>query len=275
MEIFGYTLSSELVATLTSWGMKVIGGLAILVVGRMFAGAVRRMIRKALERGETDATLIPFLTSMAYYVLMVLVVLSAIAMVGFEVTSFIAVLGAAGLAVGLALQGTLANFASGVMLLTFRPFAVDDLVEAGGSTGVVKAIGLFSTTLYTLDNVVITVPNGTIFGDTVKNYTANDTRRIDLVIGVDYGDDIGTAMAAIKDVLSAEPRVLADPAPQVAVSELGDSSVNFVVRPWCKTEEYWDVRFDLTRALKERIEAAGCSFPFPQRDVHIYNEGAA
>jgi small conductance mechanosensitive channel len=189
---------------------------------------------------------------------------------GIGTASFVAVLGAAGLAIALAFQGTFSNFAAGIMLLTFRPFNVGDYVEVGGEAGIVREVGIFSCILTTLDNIEIQIPNSGIFGSTIKNYSANDMRRVDLVMGVSYDDDLGVAARTCMDTISADPRVLADPAPQVAVAELGDSSVNLVVRPWVNIDDYWDVKFDLTRALKENIEAAGCSIPYPQRDVHMH-----
>ena len=173
----------------------------------------------------------------------------------------------------LALQGTLSNFSAGVMLLIFRPFRVGDFVDAAGVAGSVKEIGVFTTTMASGDNVNIIVPNSAIFGATIKNFSTNDTRRNDLVIGVSYDDDLQVAADTIQRVLAADDRVLRDPAPTIAVSELGDSSVNFVVRPWCKKEDYWGLRFDLTRQLKEQLEAAGCSIPFPQQDVHMHQVG--
>jgi small conductance mechanosensitive channel len=193
---------------------------------------------------------------------------------GISTASFVAVLGAAGLAIALAFQGTFSNFAAGIMLLTFRPFGVGDYVEVGGSAGTVKEVGIFSCILNTPDNVEIRVPNSGIFGSTIKNFSANETRRIDLVMGVGYDDDLGVAARAIMDTIAADPRVLAEPAPVVAVNELADSSVNFVVRPWVKGEDYWTTRWDLTRALKENLEAAGCSIPYPQQDVHMHQIGA-
>jgi small conductance mechanosensitive channel len=174
--------------------------------------------------------------------------------------------------VGLALQGTLANFSAGVMLLVFRPFRVGDFVECAGTAGSVKEIGVFSTLLATPDNVAIVVPNAGIFGAVIKNYSANDTRRNDLVIGISYDDDIAKAVAVMQQVLSADERVLRDPEPVVAVAELGDSSVNLVVRPWCSSDDYWALRFDLTRRLKEALEESGCSIPYPQRDVHLQSQ---
>jgi len=266
--------TTEVLAGLTNlvsaWGLKVLGAFAVFVLGRIAAGWGRRLVRTLLERMNTDVTLIPFLASVTYYVILAMVVVAVLGMVGIQTASLLAVLGAAGLAVGLALQGTLSNVASGVMLLVFRPFQVGDYIDAGGTAGSVAAIGLFTTILNTPDNVRIIIPNSSIFGGTIKNFAANDTRRNDMVVGVSYGDDLETAVKTIRSVLEEDVRVLADPAPVVAVAELGDSSVNIVVRPWCKKEDYWTLRFDLTRTLKERIEAAGCSIPFPQRDVHLF-----
>jgi small conductance mechanosensitive channel len=180
------------------------------------------------------------------------------------------VLGTAGLAIGLAVQGTLANFSSGVMLLLFRPFRVGDYIDAAGVAGTVSEIGVFSTTLNTPDNVKIIVPNSGIFGATIKNFSANDTRRNDIVLGISYGDDISNAIAVVNTVLGKDPRVLSDPEPTVAVSELADSSVNLVVRPWCRKEDYWNLRSDLIRNFKEELERGGCSIPYPQHDVHVH-----
>jgi small conductance mechanosensitive channel len=272
----GVDLSSileDVGAMLSAYGLKILGAIALLIVGRMMAGLVRSWVRKALERSKLEPTLIPFITGMTYYALMIFVLVAVLGLFGIQTTSFIAVLGAAGLAVGLALQGTLSNFAAGVMLLVFRPFKAGDFIEAGGSAGSVITVGVFSTTLHSPDNVRIILPNSSIFGQVVKNYSANDTRRNDMVIGISYSDQIGLAIETIHKVLGADNRVLKDPEPVVAVSELGDSSVNIVVRPWCRKEDYWGLRFDLTRELKEQLEAAGCSIPFPQTDVHFHKVG--
>ncbi len=256
------------------WGLKVLGAVAVILIGRVVAGSLRSGARKALTRADFDPTLVPFLANLVFIAMMTFVLVSAAGLVGIPVTSFVAIIGAAGLAVALAFQGTLSNFSAGVMLLTFRPFKVGDLVDAGGVMGVVQEIGIFVTTIHTLDNVKIIVPNTSISGSTIKNFSALPTRRIDLVVGVGYGDDLNVAMKTINTVLSEESRILESPAPQVAVSEMADSSVNFVVRPWVNAEDYWDVRFGLTKELKERLEAAGCEIPFPQRDVHLYQENA-
>ncbi len=275
MEADPEVLTQTLVTFVSTWGLRVLGALALLAIGRIVAGVVRRSTRRALERGDVDPSLVPFLCSLVYYLTLAVVVLAVLNLFGIETASLIAILGAASLAVGLALQGTLSSFSAGVMLLVFRPFKVGDFVEVAGISGAVDEIGVFSTTLHTPDNVRIVVPNSKIYGDVLKNYSANDTRRNDIVLGVSYDDDLGRAIETVQRVLRDEPRVLDDPAPVVAVSELGDSSVNLVVRPWCKGADYWALRFDLLRRLKEEVEKAGCSIPFPQRDVHLHRAGSA
>ena len=261
------------VSQIAAWTPKVGGALAVLFVGWMLAGWAKRLVRNALTRASVDKMLVPFVAGMVHLLFIALVVIAAITTLGVSTTSFVAVLGAAGLAVALAFQSTFSNFAAGVMLLTFRPFTVGDVVEVGGSLGKVRQVGIFTCELATPDNIQISVPNSEIFGATIKNYSANDTRRVDLVVGVSYDDDLGVAARTCLDVLAADPRVLDEPESVVAVSEMADSSVNLVVRPWVKTEDYWNVRWDLTRALKENLEAAGCSIPFPQRDVHMHTVG--
>jgi small conductance mechanosensitive channel len=268
-------LATTVVELMSTWGLKVVGAVALLIVGRIVCGMLRRATRRALERGSVEASLIPFLANLVYYIALLVVFIAVLNLFGVQTASIIAVLGAASLAVGLAMQGTLSNFASGVMLLMFRPFRIGDYVEVAGTAGSVQEIGIFSTVLHTPDNVKITVPNSRIYGDTVKNYSANDKRRNDLVMSIAYDDDIPRAIQAIQDVLNDESRVLADPEPVVAVAELADSSVNLVVRPWCASGDYWPLRFDLTRRLKEALEAAGCTIPFPQRDVHLQQEDRA
>jgi small conductance mechanosensitive channel len=258
------------VSLVSTWGLKVIGAIAVLIIGRWIAGYVRSGVKKSLEKAKVDASLIPFVSSLVYYLVITVVVIAMLNLFGIETTSLIAIVGAAGLAVGLAMQGTLSNFAAGVMLLLFRPFRIGDYVEIGGTAGSVAEIGIFSSTLNTPDNVRITVPNASVYGQTIKNYSANENRRIDLVMGISYGDDIGTALETIRNVLGADSRVLKEPAPTIAVAELADSSVNLVVRPWCKGTDYWPLRFDLVRACKEQLEAGGCNIPFPQRDVHLF-----
>lgn len=265
-------LVESLISLLSVWGLRVVGAIAVLVVGRWIAVILRRAAVRGLERAKTDPILTPFLAGMVYYATIAVVLIAVLGLFGIETTSLVAVLGAAGLAIGLALQGTLSNFSSGVMLMVFRPFTKGDVVEVAGTKGSVQEIGIFTTVLNTPDNVRIIVPNSSIYGATITNYSAYDTRRNDLVVGVSYGDDLATAEGVTRRVLESDERVLADPPLQVAVSELGDSSVNFVVRPWCRSDDYWQLRFDLTRRLKEELEAAGCSIPFPQRDVHLIGD---
>lgn len=264
------TFWGAVVPLISTWGLRVLGALALLIIGRVIAGMLRKGVIAALERSKLDDTLIPFLSSLVYYLMLAFVVIGVLGIFGIPTASLVAVLGAAGLAVGLAMQGTLSSFAAGVMLLIFRPFRVGEYVEAAGIAGTVEAIDVFATTLNTPDNVKIIVSNAAVYGGTIKNYSANETRRNDLVIGVSYADDLGAAREAILRVVTSDPRVLQDPAPVAAVSELAESSVNFVVRPWCRKEDYWDLRFDLIRNLKQELEKAGCSIPFPQRDVRLH-----
>lgn len=260
---------------ITSWGLKVVGAIVLLIVGLLAARGIRGGLRRTLRRRQVDETLVPFLSGLVYYLILAFVIVSVLGLFGVQTGSIIAVLGAAAFAVGLALQGTLSNFAAGVMLLVFRPFKVGDYVDVSGTAGSVEAVGIFTTTLNTPDNVKIIVPNSSVFGQTIKNYAANDTRRNDMVVGISYDDDIGRALDVLHRVVSADERVLKDPEPTIAVSELGDSSVNIVVRPWCQRQDYWALRFDLTRKMKEELEAAGCTIPFPQRDVHMFPESGS
>ncbi len=268
------TLISLITTTVATWLPRIAGALAVLLVGWLMANWAKAIVRRTMARANVDETLVPFAASVVHVGLIALVGIAAISTLGVPVGSFVAVLGAAGLAVALAFQGTFSNFAAGVMLLTFRPFKPGDYVDIAGTAGTVKEIGIFTCLMATPDNVQILVPNSDVFGQTIKNYSANDTRRIDLVVGVGYDDDLGVAVRTCMDVITADARVLADPAPTVAVSELGDSSVNMVVRPWVNAGDYWATRWDLTRALKENLEAAGCSIPYPQRDVHLFQEAS-
>ena len=266
-------LLTQVSSIVGAYGLKVIGAILVLIIGRALARWARRAAQRGLERAQLDPTLVPFISGLVYTLAMVFVVVAVLGLFGIPTASFIAVLGAAGLAVGLAMQGTLSNFAAGVMLLIFRPFRVGDLVEVAGTLGVVKEIGIFATQINTLDNVRVVISNASVYGDKISNYTANAIRRVDLIVGVDYGDDLELVKRTILSVLVGHEKVLNDPAPQVEVVEMGDSSVNFVVRPWCATEDYWRVHFDVTQGCKERLEAAGCSIPFPQRDVHLFPQG--
>lgn len=253
-------------------GIKVATALAIFFVGKFIVRLVVSGISKVMQKQAIDKTLETFICNLVKTVLMVVVIIAAIGAIGVETTSFIAIFGAAGLAVGLALQGSLSNFASGVLIVLFRPYRVGDWIEAAGISGSVEQVQILTTILKTGDNKQIIVPNSQIMASIITNYSANDTRRVDMVIGVSYGDDIDRVRKTLEELLAAEDRILPDPAPTIAVSALADSSVNFVVRPWVNTSDYWGVMFDMTEAIKKRFDKEGISFPFPQQDVHLYNE---
>jgi small conductance mechanosensitive channel len=259
----------------TDWGIKVIVAIAIFVIGKYLARMLAKLLQKVLTRSDTDAILVKFLGNIAYGILLVAVILAAIDSLGVNVTSLMAILGAAGLAVGLALKDSLSNFASGVMIIIFRPFNIGDYITAGGSSGVVDEIGLFATLMHSGDNQRIIVPNSAIFSGTIINTSALPTRRIDLVIGIGYDDNIGQARDIITGILESDERIMKDPAPAVNVAELGDSSVNLNVRPWVKAEDYWSVRPDLLENIKLQLDAAGISIPYPQQDVHMHEAKSA
>lgn len=268
----------ELMETVVQWllqdginiGKAILMALIIFVVGRWIAGAIKNKLRSTMEKRNVDPALISFGTSIIYYVLMIAVVLAAVQQVGFQTTSLVAVLGAAGLAVGLALQGSLSNFASGVLIIMFRPFKIGDFIDAGGQAGVVQEIGVLVTVMKTPDNRKIIQPNSAIMSGAIVNVTANDTRRVDMTVGVSYTDDLDKVQNIITEILNADSRVLQDPAPQVVVAELADSSVNFNVRPWCATGDYWGVYFDFQKNIKQRLDQEGVSIPFPQQDVYMH-----
>ncbi len=246
----------------------------IFLIGRWVAKSITSVIGKFATRASVDETLVKFLKNIVYAALMVIVIMAALDRLGVPTTSFAAILAAAGFAIGMALQGSLGNFASGVMLIIFKPFKVGDFVEAGGSTGVVEEIHIFNTLMRTGDNVQIIVPNGAVTGGTITNFSAKDTRRIDLVFGCGYGDDLKAVKQFLLATLEADERVLQDPEPLVAVAELGDSSVNFVVRPWVKSEDYWATRWDLIESIKVGFDERGYNIPYPTRDVHVINDAA-
>ncbi len=256
-------LSTAIVA----WGGRLLAALLILLIGWWLARRASNAIRGVTMRGGADPLLGNFLRNMVFAVLLTLVVVGALDRVGVPTTSLLAALGAAGLAVGLALQGSLSNLAAGVMLMIVRPFRVGEYVEVAGVAGTVKTVGLMQTVLHSPDNRQITVPNGKILGDAIVNYNALHTRRLDLVIGIGYGDDIGKAIGIANAALAADKRVLEDPAPVVAVLELGDSSVNIAIRPWVAASDYWGLKFDLQREIKQQFDANGITIPFPQREV--------
>ena len=227
-------------------------------------------VKKMMAKGNVDETLISFVGNLTYIALLAFVIIAALNQLGIQTTSFIAVIGAAGLAIGLALQGSLANFAAGVLMIIFRPFKAGDYIEGAGVAGTVEQVQIFATQLKTPDNKTIIVPNAKMMGDNITNYSAKDTRRVDMVIGVGYGDDLKKVREVLEDILAKDDRILEDPAPTIGVLELGDNSVNFAVRPWVKTEDYWGAYFDFTETVKRRFDEEGISIPYPQRDVHLY-----
>ena len=264
--------SAELVPMLVGWGAKIVLALVIYVVGKWVAKKVANIVRKLMVGRDADPTLVNFLCNIVYAVLLVAVILAALDTVGLPVTSLLAVVGAAGLAIGLALKDSLGNFAAGVMLVMFRPFSKGDVVEVAGVAGKVDEVRIFSTILTTADNKQITIPNGQVAADTITNYTAKDMRRVDMVFGVGYDDDLKVAREVLTRVCTGHPKVLDDPAFNIFVLNLGDSSVDFAVRPWVKTEDYWTVWGDVLEQAKVELEAAGCNIPYPQTDVHLHHQ---
>ena len=264
----------QIVAKLQEWialyGLKLVAAILILIIGRYAAKGIRVLIRRALQKAKVDDTLVSFVSSLCYVGIMAFVIIAALGQIGVQTASFVAVLAAAGLAVGLALQGSLSNFAAGVLMILFKPFKVGDFIEGGGVTGVVEEIGIFTTELKSPDNKKIIVPNAKMTSDNIVNYTAKDVRRLDIVAGVSYGDDIDKVRKVLAEVLAKDDRILKDPAPTIGVLELADSSVNFAVRPWVKTTDYWDVFFATQENIKKQFDAAGISIPFPQQDVHLH-----
>jgi small conductance mechanosensitive channel len=259
----------------TRYGLDVIGAIVILIVGWWAAGWLRRLVSRSLIRtGRVDETLQSFLGSLTFYAVICFTVVAVLARFGVETTSFIAVLGAAGLAIGFALQGTLSNIAAGVMLLMFRPFKVGDYVEAAGLAGTIDRLSLFVTEMHTPDNVHVIVPNGQLWTSAVKNYSFHATRRVDLVVGIGYADEIDTAISSIREVISGNESAHRDPEPMVVVGELADSSVNLIIRVWCDNADYWPLKFELTKTIKEQLDGAGISIPYPQRDVHLIQQQA-
>ena len=257
--------------TVVAFGKNLIIAILIFYIGRFVIGVVVRGLRKVMQKQDVDKTLETFVCNLVRMALLVVVIIAAIGALGIQTTSFIAIFGAAGLAVGLALQGSLSNFAAGVLIVLFRPYKVGDFVEAAGIAGVIEQVQILTTIMKTGDNKQIIVPNSQIMDSIITNYSANDTRRVDMTVGVSYDYDLDKVRKTIEELVAAEDRILDEPACTIAVSALADSSVNFVVRPWVKTSDYWGVMFDLTEAIKKRFDQEGISFPFPQQDVHLYN----
>ncbi len=256
-------------AYLIPWGINIGFALVIFIVGRIVAKLIVSLLEKGLAKAKMNEILIHFVSSILNAVLLLFIIVASLNQLGVDTTSLIALMGAAGLAVGLALQGSLQNFAAGVMLIIFRPFKGGDYVEAGGTSGTVEKINIFSSVFRTPDNREVIVPNGAIYGGTITNFSARATRRIDMVFGIGYGDDLLKAKEVIGKILNDDDRVLKEPEPMIAVGELGDNSVNFNVRPWVKSSDYWGVKFDLTENVKLAFDANGISIPYPQMDVHM------
>ncbi|KXI26995.1 mechanosensitive ion channel family protein [Paraglaciecola hydrolytica] len=262
---------SQLVDTyVIPWSINIVMAIIIYIIGRIIVGIVVGLLGKLLARSKYDDMLVDFVKAIANAVLMLFVIVASLDRLGVDTTSLVAILGAAGLAIGLSLQGSLQNFAAGVMLLVFRPFKAGDFIEAGGTSGVVKSISIFTTMMTTPDNKEIIVPNGKIYSDNIINYSAKATRRVDMVVGISYDSDLKKAKAILNEMVAADERILKDPAPTVAVAELADSSVNFVVRPWVAAADFWAVKFDFTEAVKLRFDAEGITIPYPQMDVHLH-----
>ena len=269
------TVVEKMMEALTLYGMKIIAAVVIIVVGLWISKIIKNCFVKTLQKKEVDPTLVGFFASMLHGGLVIFVVISAISKLGVQTTSFVAVIGAAGLAVGLALQGSLSNFAAGILLILFKPFKVGNFVKAGGEAGVIVEVGIFTTEMKTPDNVQIIIPNATIMGSAITNVSAHPTRRIDMTLGVGYGDDLNKAKQIMEDLLLTDERVLKDPVVTIAVANLGDSSVEFVVRPWVNSADYWAVKSDFIKAVKEKFDAEGISIPYPQSDVHLFQDSAS
>ena len=255
-------------------GINVVSAIVIFFIGKWIVNLVVKGLLKAMQKGDMDITLRRFVSNLARMLLMLFVIIAAIHQLGIQTASLIALLGAAGLAVGLALQGSLSNFAAGVLIVLFRPYKVGDWIEGGGVSGAVEEVQILTTVLKTGDNKRVIIPNSQIMGTTITNYSANETRRVDLVVGVSYSDDLDKVRRELESLVAADDRILKDPAVTIAVSELADSSVNFVLRPWVNTADYWAVYFDLTERVKKRFDEVGISIPFPQQDVYLHNVAA-
>ncbi len=268
-------LQETMMPYIVEYGLDLVGAILILIIGWIAANWVQKKVRKWGKKSEKlDETLTTIFAKTAKVIIMVVVVIAVLQQFGVQTASLLAVVGAAGLAIGLALQGTLSDVAAGIMILIMRPFKMGDAVEVAGTTGVVDEIGLVLTKMNTFDNVAMYMPNSDIWGGKILNYATNDIRRVDMVFGFGYDDNMDRAMEIAREILEADERVLEDPAPQIAVSELGDSSVNIIVRPWTSKEDYWALKFDVTKRIKERYDEEGLSIPYPQRDVHLFQENS-
>ena len=254
------------------YGLRILGAILIVVVAKIVASFAKKTFIKILSKGKSDQTIIKFTGQIIYALIIMVAVISALGQLGVQTTSFIAILGSMGLAVGLALQGTLQNFASGFLLLVFRPFKTGDFIEGAGVMGSVHEIGIFNTILLTPDNKTIIIPNQKLTSDNITNFSAQERRRIDLIIGCSYDDNIPKVKETLEKILADEERILQEPTPTIGVLSFGDSSINFAVRPWVKPSDYWPVYFSLHEQIKFHFDENDISIPYPQRDVHLYNE---
>lgn len=259
-------------ALFIAYGTRVVLALLVFIIGKWLAGKICSALARLMEKNNVDQTLVKFLRNILYYLLLVAVLVAVAGQLGINTASFLTIIGAASLAIGLALKDSLANFSAGVMLILFRPFKVGDYIEAAGESGTVDEISIFNTILNTPDNQRKIIPNGAVASSTITNVTAYPTRRMDLVIGVGYDDDLKKTKSILEEIIAGRDDLLKEPAPTIAVAELADSSVNFVVRPWVKTSDYWSVRFQLIEQIKNTLDENGISIPYPQRDVHLYSE---
>ena len=254
------------------YGLQLVAAIAIFLIGRFLANLVTKILRRVMESRKVDASLIGFAGGLAHALMMTFVIIAALSRIGIQTTSLVAVIGAAGLAIGLALQGSLSNFAAGVLIIIFKPYRVGDYVLAGGGEGVVEDIGIFTTTVVTLDHRTQIIPNSAATSGVIDNYSKKGIRRLDLTAGVSYSDDIRKVKTVLEDIIAKESRVLAEPAPFVGLSEMADSSLNFAFRPWVKVEDYWDLYFQFNEQIRLRFDEENITIPFPQRDVHLYSE---
>jgi len=262
-------LLNKLIEWGSTFGIKLIAAIAIFIIGRIIAKGIRKLIVKVMDKRKVDKTISSFISSLTFSALLVFVILAALSQLGIQTTSFMAIIGAAGLAIGLALQGSLSNFASGFLIILFKPFKVGDYVDAGGVSGIISKISVFTTEINSLDNKKIIVPNSQIMNGTIINYTAEKTRRVDLVFGVGYNSDLKRVKDILLGIIEKHELILKNPEPFIRLGNLNDSSLDFTVRVWTKTENYWDVFFDLTEQAKEEFDKNGINIPFPQMDVHL------
>ncbi len=265
-------IGERITETVSLYGLSILAAIVIFVVGRFAANLITKGLRGVMERRKIDPSLVGFATGLSHALMMTFVIIAALSRIGIQTTSLVAIIGAAGLAVGLALQGSLSNFAAGVLIIIFKPYRVGDYVVASGAEGVVEEIGIFTTTVVTLDHRTQIIPNSVATSGVIENYTRKGIRRLDIVPGVSYGDDIRKVKKVLEEIIAAEPRVLAEPAPFVGVAEMADSSVNFAFRPWVKVEDYWPLFFHFNEQIKIRFDEEDITIPFPQRDVHLFEQ---